>query len=98
MYACMYVCRYFTFINVAITVRFNQLVYNINKENGMMQQLLFLVLSSTSSFNETVTVQLIIINTENSTNGMAHKYVMYEYNMYFNIKEEILTFLLSHVT
>ena len=65
-------------------MKFNQSAYNIDKRNEMMQPLLFLVLSSPSSFSETVTVQLIINNTDNSENGMIRKYAMCdEYSTYY---------------
>ena len=54
-FLCMHLRMYINsslFICVAITVRFNQSAYKFAKEDGMIQ--LFLVLSSPSSFNETV--------------------------------------------
>ena len=62
------------FVYVAITVRFNQSAYNFTKQDGMIQ--LFLVLSSPSSFTETV--QLIdSIGTDNFASGMTCTYVTY---------------------
>ena len=70
---------------VAITVRLNQSTYDVTENNGTVQ--LFLVLSSPSSFNETVRLIDTDIDTDNSANGkiIARKYLMCKYNLCFII-------------
>ena len=77
MYVCTYVlidclCTYVhTYICVDITVRFNQSAYNVTENSGIIQ--LFLILSSPSSFNETVQLISNDVDTDNSANGMIRK-------------------------
>ena len=87
IYVSMYVLNTSLFICVAITVRFNQSAYKVAKEDVMIQ--LFLVLSTPSSFNETV--QFIAnVGNDNFLSGMTCKYVMCKCNMYFNIKGAVM--------
>ena len=72
MYVAMFICAYIHhllfYVCVAITVKFNQSTYNVTENSGIIQ--LFLVLSSPSSFNETVQLIDTNIDTDDSTNGM----------------------------
>ena len=84
-YVCMYVHNSLFYVCVAITVKFNQSAYNVTENSGIIQ--LFLVLSSPSSFIETV--QLITNNVD--TDGMIncqniHMLCTYKYILCFIIK------------
>ena len=57
-----------TYICVDITVKFNQSAYNVTENSGVIQ--LFLILSSPSSFNETVQLISNDVDTDNSAVGM----------------------------
>ena len=72
---------------VAITVRLDQSTYDVTENNGTVQ--LFLVLSSPSSFNETVRLIDTDIDTDNSSaNGkiIARKYLMCKYNLFYYLR------------
>ena len=49
-------------------MKFNQSTYNVTENSGIIQ--LFLVLSNPSSFNETIQLINIDIDTDTSTDGM----------------------------
>ena len=73
------------YICVDITVRFNQSTYNVNENSGIIQ--LFLILSSPSSFNETVQLISTNVDTDDAAIGMINhqNIVMFEYNVCFII-------------
>ena len=73
LHICGYVICYSMF--VAITARFNQSAYSVTENSGIIQ--LFLVLSSPSSFNETVQLINNNIDTDNSANGMTIHHICY---------------------
>ena len=76
VYVFTYVCNSLFYVCVAITVTFNQSAYNVTENSGIIQ--LFLVLSSPSSFKETVQ----LINTDVNTNGTYDKLPKHTYVMY----------------
>ena len=76
MFVCTYIHHLLFYVFVAITVKFNQPAYSVTENSGIIQ--LFLVLSSPSSFNETVQLIDTSIDTDSSANGMIiHQIYMF---------------------